>query len=207
MNCTWIGIGAVIEKENPLYPDLKTINDFLTKEMSGGFGYSDVLRPHVNLYDLSVPVENIPKINESLSKILAGQKSIECKITGIKSFKFGIIYAEVEKNDQLVELHKKVLEVVGPYHGNCIDPDYEKLIPVLSDEQKESLKKYGNPYMTDFKPHISLGYLPDKKDSLEEIVTQIEPMLTVRKFTIDSLELVKNREGKKIEIIAKYIFA
>jgi 2'-5' RNA ligase len=204
MNCTWIGIGAVIEKDALLYPNLKKINDYLTKEMSGGFGYSNALRPHINFYDLSVDSKNIEKIKNSLSEVLDKYRSIECKITGIKYFKFGIVYAEIEKNEELIKLHQEILGVINPYKGDCIDPDYEKLIPVLSEEQKESLKKFGNPYMSDFKPHISLGYLPDKKDSLGEVISKIEPMLLVREFTINKLDLVKNRTAKEIEILSQY---
>lgn len=140
-NCTWIGVAAVVEKDTSLYSDLKNINDYLTKEMSGGFGYSDALRPHMNFYDLAVESQNIEKIKESLNTALSDRKQIECKITGIKYFKFGIVYAEIEKSEPLVKLHQKILEAVSPHRGDCIDPDYEKLIPVLSEEQKISLKK------------------------------------------------------------------
>lgn len=205
-HCIWIGIGAIIEKGSPLYSELKNINDFLTKKMSGGFGYSEALQPHVNFYDLSVKEQNIDQIRNSLNEVCLEQRSIKCNISGIKSFKFGIIFAEVEKNEELTELHRKILEAVSPYRGNCIDPDYEKLIPVLSDEQKGCLSKYGNPYMIDFRPHISLGYLPDKRSSLGEIISNIEPMLTVRNFLLNKVDFVKGKTSDKIEMLAEYKF-
>ena len=204
MNNLWVGIGAIVEKDNPLYTDLKLINDYLAKEMSGGFGYSDVLRPHVNFYDLSVPVGNIEDIKKSLSRALEGQKPIACKILGIKSFKFGIIYAEVERNSGLAALHQKILTAASRYRGDVIDPDYEKLIPVLNDEQKGSLNQFGNPYMTDFRPHITLGYLPDKKDALDEIIPKLEPMLATRTFTINKVDFVKGKTSDAIETVAEY---
>jgi len=205
-NNLWIGIGAIIKTGDPLYSDLKKINDYLTKDMSGGFGYSDALRPHVNFYDLAVPSDSIEKIKESLTEALADQETIACKISGIGSFKFGLIYAQVEKNERLIELHQKILNAVNPYHGDVIDPDYEKLIPVLSEEQKQSLNRFGNPYMTDFKPHITLGYLPDKKDVMDTIVPKLELMLAVREFVVHRVDFVKGKTSDAIEVVAEYEF-
>ena len=205
-NCVWIGVAAVIEKDTLLYSDLKKINDYLAKEMMGGFGYSSALRPHLNFYDLSIPAENLNKVKDALDQTFANQKPVECKIAGINFFKFGMVYVEIEKNEDLANLQKEILETVNSYRGDCLDLDYQKLVPVLSDSQKESLNKYGNPYMTDFKPHISVGYLPNKKDSLEAIISGIEPILTVKKFTISKLDLVKGRTYNDIEIICEYQF-
>ena len=146
------------------------------------------------------------KIESSLKEVLSDQKPIECKILGIKSFKFGVIYAEVEINKKLVELHQKIFKTVSQFRGNCIDPDYEKLTPVLSEEQKRCLNEFGNPYMTDFKPHITLGYLPDRKYFMDTIISQLESVLSVREFAINRVDLVKGKTSDQIEIVFEYKF-
>ena len=205
-NCLWIGIGTVINDNNEIYSELIKVNSYLVKEMSGGLAYSGTLRPHLNFYDLSVHSDNINYIDKSLSDTLKNQKPIECEILGIKFFKFGIIYVEIKKNKQLVELHQKILESVSPHKGDCIDPDYQKLTPKLSEEQNKSLNKFGNPYMSEFKPHITLGYLPNKLKELEGLISKIESMLLIKKFTLNRVDLVKGKDSKETEVVAEYKF-
>ena len=59
--------------------------------------------------------------------------------------------------------------------------------------------------MSEFKPHITLGYLPDTQ-SLEDIVSKIEAMLLIKKFTLNRVDLVKGKDSKEIEVVAEYKF-
>lgn len=200
----WIGVGAVIEIDTDLYSELKRINDYLCKTYGAGFGYSEALRPHLNFYDLPVDLGNLDKITKELSEALKNQKVIDCQITGINFFKFGIIFADIYPSEELKDLHQKILKSVNQYRGDCIDPDYAKLESVLSQEQKESLYKYGNPYMLDFRPHITLGYAPQAKDNLNSVAQNIKPMLTIKNFEINKIDFIKGRSSDKIEVISEY---
>ncbi len=195
-NYKWLGVSAVIKENSALFFDLKKINNYLVRELSAGMAYSDHLKPHLNFYDLSVPTGNVEKIKIALDEILVSQPKIECQISEMKSFSFGLLYVEIKNNPDLDRLQKKILAAVEPFKGDRLDPDYEKRISQLNQKQVESLKKYGNPYVTDFKPHITLGFLPDKKNSMGQIIDKISFMLSVEKFTVDSIDLVAESSRK-----------
>src|SRR3989344_7973333 len=134
-NCIWMGIGIDIPEGSEIYRRIIEMNDLLVEKYDSKKDFAGSEHPHLNIYDLSVPRENTKLITERVKTISENQRSFTATIKGVDYFSFGLIFLEVEKNDILKKLHKKIVGDVVKLKGDCIDNDY------LSPHRKYSAKQ------------------------------------------------------------------
>jgi len=199
--CTWIGIGIDLPKQSGVYRDVVMFNKLLVKN----YGIKKDFYPHLNIYDLSVPKENLKAIIEKLKAFVSTQKSFKIKTKKINFFPFGIVFLEVQKSKQLELLHKNIVKGIVALKGECIDKDYLSLNRKYTKRQKELLMRYGNPFVFDqFQPHITIGNIFDKKQ-LKNICKELNLQLKPQEFEIESIHITVENNGlkttKKIKLI------
>ncbi len=200
-DCIWIGIGIDLPKQSNVYRDVVKFNKQLVKN----YGIKKDFYPHLNIYDLSVPKDNLKAIIKKLKAFVSAQKSFKIKIGKINSFSFGIIFLEVNKSKQLELLHKNIVKEVAVLKGECIDKDYLSPNRKYTKRQKELLIAYGNPFVFDqFQPHITIGNIFDK-NQLKSICKELNSQLKFQEFVIDSIHITIENNGskttKKIKLI------
>ena len=198
--CIWIGIGFDILKKSELYYDIIEVNKILVKK----YGSKTDLNknyPHLNLYDLSIPKENLKEIILKIKTILINQKSFIIKIKKVNYFPFGIVFLEIEQNKELEKLHKKIVREVSKLNGKCIDKDYLAPHRTYTKKQKELLIRYGNPFVLDqFKPHITIGFVNNQKDILINICRELNTYIKSNKFQVDCIQVVSGEKHKKLNL-------
>jgi len=204
--CVWIGIGVEIKKGTNLYKECLEINGFFSREHGSKIIFSDNEVPHLNIYDLSVPEENISSISQALRSIVDNQGKFTVKINSIGHFPFGLFFLEVENNNILKDLHTQIVGAINPLRGDCIDPDYSQPHRKYTTQQKESLNQYGNPHVLElFKPHITLGHIKDNVD-LNVIEKKLESIRMINEFDIDNITLVAENVSGQNKTLARFDF-
>ncbi len=197
-NCIWIGIGVDVLEGSGLYGRIIEMNCLLVEKYGAEKNFAGSEHPHLNLYDLSVPKENVELITESIKSISEEQRSFTVKIRGINYFHFGLVFLEVEKNDTLGKLHGKIVEDVVKLKGDCIVNDYLAPHRKYNAKQKELLMQYGNPHILDqFQPHITIGHIRNQENKLKAIQEELNKLITVTEFKIDNVHIVAENEKSK----------
>ncbi|MFA5092075.1 MAG: 2'-5' RNA ligase family protein [Candidatus Paceibacterota bacterium] len=195
-----MGIGIDILKKSELYYDIIETNKILVKK----YGSKTDLNkncPHLNLYDLSIPKENLKYIILKIKEILVDQKPFIIKTKKVNYFSFGIIFLEIEPNQELKTLHKKIVKEVSKLKGTCIDNDYLAPHRTYTKKQKELLLKYGNPFVLDqFQPHITIGFVNNQKDTLANICKELNTYIKSNKFQVDCIQIVSGEKHKKVNL-------
>ena len=136
--CTWVGIGVELDTNFRLYNELITLNNEIADYDNKSFKFSALNQPHLNLYDLDLPKENLQKIITILKDGTKGVQTFEAQITGIKAFDFGIIYLELEKHPLLQQIHEKIVKAVSELKKDCVCQDYLQPWRKYTAEQKLS---------------------------------------------------------------------
>ncbi len=189
----WIGIGVDLPKQSNIYRDIVKFNKLLVKN----YGIKKDFYPHLNIYDLSVPKDNMKAIVKKLKAFVSTQKSFKIKTGKINSFSFGAIFLEVNKSKQLESLHKNIVKEILVFKGEYIDKDYLSPNRKYTKRQKELLMTYGNPFVLDqFQPHITIGNIFDKKQ-LKNICKELNSQLKSQEFVIESVHITIENKGSK----------
>jgi len=184
-----------VPEESEIYRKIVQMNDLLAMKYDAKKDFAGSEHPHLNLYDLSAPNENVKLIAERVKTISENQKSFSIKIKGINYFHFGLIFLEIEKNDVLTKLHEKVVEDVVKLKGSCIDEDYLAPHRKYTARQKELLMQYGNPHVLDqFQPHITIGHVRNQGSKLHEISGELNKLILMAEFVIDNVHVVTGEE-------------
>jgi len=200
--CVWIGVGVAIDESNVLYENLVAMRDFLS------LNYNNTLKDefHLNLYDVAVPEENLDMTVEIVSKIAGGQKKMKIGIRSVDYFPFGPIVIRLEKDKELLSLHADIVAAINPLRGTCVEPGYLEEKRKYTEQQKEMLARYGNPFVFgEFNPHITVGFIK-QPDRLENAKEAVKPFLTQTEFMVDNLNLVREvvggyRELHRIQLV------
>jgi 2'-5' RNA ligase len=196
--CVWIGIGANIPETSRLGEAIGAAHALLRKKYDSRPGFSGSSRSHLNLYDLSVPRQNLKAVVETVKMIAAAQKSFTLRTGEVDYFPFGLFFVETLKNSKLIVLHKKLVAQVSALKGDCIDPDYLEPRRKYSVEQKRILMRYGNPHVLDFfHPHITIGQV--NSGNLKSIKKELNGLFGEEKLIMDHLRItIENKAGKKV---------
>ena len=203
-NCTWVGIGTDVSGESEIYRKIIETNDLLVTKYGAKKDFAGSEHPHLNLYDLSVPNENVELIAKKIKQISEEQRSFEAKVKGINYFHFGMIFLEVEKSDTLAKLHENIVEEVVKLKGDCIDENYLAPHRQYSKRQKELLMQYGNPHVLDqFQPHITIGHIRNQENKLSEISKELNKLISVTEFKIDVVHIVESN-GKDNKTLGRF---
>ena len=188
--CVWIGIGVEIKEETSLYKECLKINRLLSDEYGAQINFSDNQVPHLNIYDLSIPEENISSVTNVLATIVDSLRKFSIKINMVGHFPFGLFFLEIENNNILKSLHAQIVNAVNPLREDCVDPDYLQPHRKYTNQQKEYLDQYGNPHVLElFKPHITLGHIKRRTD-LDFIEKKLGPIQIIREFEVNNVTLV-----------------
>lgn len=198
-NCVWIGIGVDISEGTELYQGVVKMNSLLIGKYGAEGGFAGSEHPHLNLYDLSVPRENLKAIVERVKEVVSTQKNFAVKIGAIRRFSFGLFFLEINNNSGLKKLHRKIVEEVVKLRGECIDKDYLAPYRKYTKRQKELLIKYGNPYVLDqFQPHITIGHVRNTKNNLMAIQEELNRLIPMTELRVDNVHVVaENKKSKK----------
>jgi len=177
--CVWIGIGINVSSKDSEYDSLINLNTHLTKEYANTLILnSSTNQPHVNLYDLDVPEDNLKEIESTLERIVNSSNYFKTNINNVSFFKHGTIFLRCELNSELIELERAVVEEVSKYKGNCKTEEYWQPWREYSLEQIENREKYGNPHVLNtFHPHITVGFVKTNEKELKEICEQLNKKL------------------------------
>ncbi|MEW5805314.1 MAG: 2'-5' RNA ligase family protein [Patescibacteria group bacterium] len=198
-NCIWVGIGIEVPMGSQICREIIKANNLLVDKYRAKKGFSGSKHPHLNLYDLSVPNENIRLIAEKLKGISKTQKSFTVKIEDINYFHFGLIFLKIEKSDALVKLHEKIVEEVAKLKSGCIDADYLTPHRKYTARQKEMLMRYGNPFVLDqFQPHITIGHVKNQEDKLDKIRKRLRELISMTEIKIYNIHFVAGNEKDKL---------
>lgn len=203
-NCLWIGIGIDVSEGTELNRTVVKMNNLLAEKYGANKDFAESNHPHLNLYDLSVPRGNLELIIRKVREISESQKSFEVGIKKVNYFPFGLFFLEINKNDALDGLHKRVIEEIAKLKGECIDEDYLAPHRKYSEKQKELLIQYGNPYVLDqFQPHITIGHVRNQSDKLDMICKELNRSVLMAKFKIESLYIVADG-GKNNKTLGRF---
>ncbi len=198
--CVWIGIGVPVPEKSALHENLAAMSDFLATRFGDGVG-SDVF--HLNLYDLAVPKENLKTIIDLLSERVGGKQRFTTKVEGVGSFPFGAIWLGLEMNPKLFDLHTLIVQNISPLRGGCIEKSYLEDNRTYTQNQKEMLARYGNPFMLgEFRPHITIGFI-GKTQMIGSFVRDCGKLLTENEFLVDAINVVTNSENGKYKELKK----
>lgn len=188
VNCIWVGIGISIQENKELYCIIKK----LEKILAARYKIKISNDPHINLYDLSIPEENIENTVEKIKAIANIQKKFIVEIGKVNCFLFGLFFLEINENKELKNIHDKIVKEIVKLKGCCIDEDY--LIPdrKYNERQKQLLMDFGNPYVLDqFKPHVTIGYVGNQKGKLREAELELNGLIGAsKKLIVDNLHIV-----------------
>ncbi|MBF32427.1 MAG: hypothetical protein CL529_14805 [Aequorivita sp.] len=134
--------------------------------------------PHITLLQSFIKEEDLPKVNGALEGLFKTIKNDSLKAESLFYYKdkaesFSMI--AVEKNEQLLKLHQKVIELVRPYivkNGSeksfVQNPDGSPIGESTLTYVPEFVEKHS---FENFDPHISLGVAPTKL--LDSLATQV----------------------------------
>ncbi len=134
--------------------------------------FSDVRVPHMTLYHAQLL--NVPSalINECLTEITA-RLPIEAEFTQVVPRSSKFIFWEIEKTQQLIEIHEIGLRLAEFLDRTAVPPAVKEGLQ-LSPQQQENVKRFGHPLVRgEWNPHITVGYLSD--------VTNLQPHTAVRR--------------------------
>jgi 2'-5' RNA ligase len=191
-NCSWIGIGVDVER-GKLNDECVAMNAMLKTQYGSSIDFSGKDVPHLNLYDLSVPTENISTIEKNLEKIAGETKPISIEIESVGYFPFGIFFLKLKMNDALSDFHKKIVDAIVPFKSDCVDKDYAAPYRNYTPRQSELLEQYGNPFVLDcFEPHITIGHIRNKNVDFDMIKDELEKLLKTKAWTADNLHIATN---------------
>jgi 2'-5' RNA ligase len=194
-NCIWVGIGIDVSEETELNRVVVEMNNLLAEKYGASKDFTGSNHPHLNLYDLSVPIENLELIIEKVREISEINKGFEVEIGEVNYFPFGLFFLEISKNDALNKLHKRIVEELVKLKGKCIDEDYLAPYRKYSERQKEVLMQYGNPHVLDqFQPHITIGHVKNQQDKLDTICKELSKFAPMTKLKIESVHIVTDGE-------------
>lgn len=193
--CAWIGIGVELSNNNSLNKECLEISNRIREINPPSTTFTKSNRPHLNLYDLDVPEENIYLISNKLNSVLKDFTSFTVKVNNIGYFVFGTVFIQLEKNPLLIELQKMVIECISPFKGQCVCQDYLQPWRKYSQGQREMLTKYGNPFvLNEYNPHITVGFIKTSKDELAKEAEKLRGYIKTDFLTVDNVTVVESKE-------------
>ncbi|MDO8487541.1 MAG: 2'-5' RNA ligase family protein [Candidatus Curtissbacteria bacterium] len=112
--------------------------------------------PHVTLYQLELPVDNVEKVVDVLSKITDSTIKLKVKLNK-KTNHQNFIFWACQKTKDLQKLHEEIVKAVNPLRQNLLLPEL-KNTRGLNAKMKKMVKDYGYTLVYDeFLPHITIS--------------------------------------------------
>ena len=116
------------------------------------------LEPHITI-KYAFEVLDLQPIEDYFKELISENKPFNIKINGINSFETNVVFADVEKNDKLTDLHLKILNYLGKrffiqpseFEGNNFHFHSTLAYKDIDDKTFQKIKeelKNENPQMT-----------------------------------------------------------
>jgi 2'-5' RNA ligase len=156
---------------------------------------------HITLFQGNFSQKNVKKIYFELKK----QNFRKIKITlesEITSAEQRFINWQVAKNEELQNLHKKIVQVAAPYHDGIL-ARYSNAYD-LSENQRQQLEMFGmSGVLENYNPHVTLFY-SQKNPEIAEIAKDFW-LLKDESFEASSLAIVELGYSGNVEKIFRLI--
>ena len=155
---------------------------------------------HVTLFQGRFLPNQIEEIYQKL--VSQNFKKIQIELEPkIKAEKDSCINLPVIRNEDLQNIHTKVVAIANPYHDGVL-ARYADSYNELSKRQQQQISVYGMPELFDeYDPHVTLFYFSKKTSDLGKIVEKISPPSFIQKQEVSSMviaELGYNGNIKKV---------
>ncbi len=181
MSCTpkkenTIAINVLLIPSQEMYSQALALNSVINQNNPETIKLDENHVPHITLLQCFINENDLPKVNEALEGLYKtiAQDSLKAKSLFYdedKEKSFAMV--RVEKSAPLLEIHKKVIELVKPFivkNGSEVsfvqNPDGSSISESTVEYVPEFVEKYS---YKNFDPHISLGVAQNRiLDSLAE---------------------------------------
>ena len=158
--------------------------------------------PHLTLFQLSIPIKSLPVINDLLKDTL--KSTIETKFDKYFAAQNGFISWDCQINQQLLELHKKVINKTNHFRKNRPLPSKKLQYNFLTTKDNIQIKKFGSSgLLGNFRPHITLARLKDGshyKEALSLLPFKKPLLVKFKQAAIGEL----STHGTVVKIISVY---
>ena len=183
-------------------PDMDTTNisrslgSIMEKTFENYYTVSDeTFIPHCTIYQAQYPTKNYDLIKSKLLDISKNTKKFELKVGPYELHANSYVWWNIEKTDELNDLHYKVLNELNPLREgqllNFIRPDFTGYLngPDFSKEESENVKKYGSIVVDKiFQPHLTIGKTRNKiYEKNMEILPETESAFKVDEIIIGKM--------------------
>ncbi len=161
---TIIAIDVLLTPSEEMHAQALQLNELMKQNNPETLTLDENHIPHITLLQCFIKEEDLPKVRRSLHGLYDEIKNDTLKAESLFYYKekeesFAMI--AVEKNDQLLKLHEKAIELVKPfivYNGNpesfVQNPDNSPIGESTLTYVPEFVEKHS---YENFDPHISLG--------------------------------------------------
>lgn len=196
----WVGIGINFMLDDPCYKEFFQLNRFLVDNRGSTFVFNAVTnQPHINLYDVDVPRDNLADIKVALQQVAQTAKPFIFQLDKFDCFDFGTIFASCVQTEELSRLEKVIVESITSFRDGCRTEYYWKPGRKYTQAQTENRAKYGNPFVLGtFLPHITVGFIKAGKQRLNDIIDEVGHKFSVKQFECNRLDLVVHDEFGKL---------
>lgn len=110
----------------------------------------------------------------ALNSIAPTYSVVQVRINDIGCFSDGSIHLECEQTQELVDLHKDIVEKLNPLR-DVLEPPTE-LAKELSDGEIDRFRKYGDPFALEhFSPHITIVTIDDYDEAIQ-LCKKLQPI-------------------------------
>lgn len=168
----------------------------------------DKFPPHISLWLGYIPTKNESLLIDKVQSIVHTLKPIQVELGDLDIVSNGKDYyikQNVNKTNQLVDLHYLFLERLNQYRDGYIEPKY-----LDKDKQKNmsaimlnNINKYGTRFVAElFEPHISISYVDKMRASADDIKAQI-PELIAKQESTKIIVFKQKESGKSINVLAE----
>ena len=202
IKCIWFGVGIDVKSTDEAYSSIIELNELLKQKYGSNYIFNSINNPpHINLYDIDIPSENLEDVDQTLKKLAKQYKPLSIELSTIDSFRYGAIYVRCALDHKLQDLEKEVVESLVNFKDGCRTKEYWQSWREYNAQQIYNRDQYGNPHVLDtFTPHITLGFVKVGQKKLQEIVQTCGQKFSKTKLVVKQMDMaIQNLDGKFIE--------
>ena len=123
--------------------------------------------PHVSIYMLELPIDNLEKVIFKLATICKGTKSMSAASEGIRENPDGFIDIPYVCSKELSGFQKNVIEQIDPLREGLIREKDKARLATVGEAERTNILEYGYRYVgAEYVPHLSVSKLPEYKEDV-----------------------------------------
>ena len=167
-----------------------------------------IFPPHISLWLGYIPTKNESALINEVQNIVQSLDPIQLELGELDVISNGKDYyikQNINRTQQLVDLHYLFLERLNQYREGYIEPKYldEEKQKSMSPLMLDNINKYGTRFVAElFEPHISISYVDKMQASEDDLKMQI-PRLTAQQESTKIIVFKQKESGKSINILAE----